>query len=71
MATTRGDPQRVLFARVGWMRFYNGPMPGDERPGGGGSYNKEHIGAEAYISVTSAGDSTATSDRRGSATQLR
>jgi hypothetical protein len=34
------QPRRVLLARGGWMRFYNGPIPGDERPVGGGSYNK-------------------------------
>jgi hypothetical protein len=40
--------RRVLFARVGWMRFYNGPVPGDERPVGGGRYNKSDIGHEVY-----------------------
>jgi hypothetical protein len=40
--------RRVLFARVGWMRFYNGPVPGDERPVGGGRYNKTEIGHEVY-----------------------
>jgi hypothetical protein len=30
------------------MQFYNGPVPGDERPVGGGSYNKSKIGHEIY-----------------------
>jgi hypothetical protein len=38
----------VLFVRVGWMHFYSGPVPGDERPIGGGSYNKDKIGHEVY-----------------------
>ena len=38
----------VLFARVGWMRFYNGSVAGDERPVGGGRYNKTKIGHEVY-----------------------
>jgi len=38
----------LLFARVGWMKWYRGPQPGDERPIGGGSYNKREIGHEAY-----------------------
>jgi hypothetical protein len=40
--------RRALFARVGWMHFYNGPVPGDERPVGGGRYNKNQIGHEVY-----------------------
>lgn len=40
--------KRVLFARIGWMKFYRGPQPGDERPTGGGSYTKENIGHECY-----------------------
>lgn len=39
---------RVLFARVGRMHFYKGPVPGDERPVGGGRYNKKKIGHEVY-----------------------
>jgi hypothetical protein len=34
------EKTRVLFVRVGWMRSYAGPIPGDERPVGGGSHNK-------------------------------
>jgi hypothetical protein len=51
MATTNGrriQQRRVLFARVGWMRFYSGPVPGDERPVGGGRYNENEIGHEVY-----------------------
>lgn len=38
----------VLFARIGWMKYYNGPMAGDERPRGGGKYNKTGVGNEAF-----------------------
>jgi len=38
----------VLFARVGWMHWYRGPQTGDEKPVGGGKYNKESLGHEAY-----------------------
>jgi hypothetical protein len=30
------------------MHFYNGPIPGDERPVGGGRYNESKIGGEVY-----------------------
>lgn len=46
MAKRANDSQRVVFARVGWMRAYAGSVPGDERPVGGGSYNKREIGSE-------------------------
>lgn len=39
---------KILLARVGFMKFYQGPKPGDEKPIGGGSYNTEEIGHEAY-----------------------
>lgn len=39
---------KVLFARVGHMKFYQGPQKGDERPIGGGSYNDDELGHEAY-----------------------
>ncbi len=39
---------KVLFARIGWMHFYNGPVPGDEKPIGGGRYNKTEVGHEVY-----------------------
>jgi hypothetical protein len=52
MAKTNRHPiqrsRRLLFARIGWMRFYNGSVPGDERPVGGGKYNKSAIGHEVY-----------------------
>ncbi len=38
---------RILFARIGHMIYYAGPQPGDEKPVGGGSYNKESLGHEA------------------------
>lgn len=43
-------PEAVLFARIGWMKEYKGPKPGDERPVGGGEYtkNKKHLGHEAF-----------------------
>jgi hypothetical protein len=40
--------KRVLFARVGWMRGYRGPQPDDEKPIGGGKYNKAGLGHEAF-----------------------
>lgn len=40
--------ERVLFARIGWMHFYKGIMPGDERPVGGGKWNEEHVGGEVF-----------------------
>jgi len=39
---------RVLFARIGYMKFYQGPQKGDEKPIGGGSYNEKNIGHEAF-----------------------
>lgn len=39
---------RILFARVGYMKFYQGPIPGDDKPIGGGSYNTNEIGHEVY-----------------------
>ena len=38
----------VLFARIGYMKFYQGPQKGDEMPIGGGKYNDDKIGHEAY-----------------------
>ena len=38
----------LLFARVGWMRWYRGPQAGDEKPIGGGKYTRESLGHEAY-----------------------
>jgi hypothetical protein len=42
------ETPRVVFARIGWMLAYDGPREGDERPVGGGGYNKREIGHEAY-----------------------
>lgn len=39
---------KVLLARVGYMKYYQGPKPGDEKPIAGGSYNTDKIGHEAY-----------------------
>lgn len=38
----------VVFARIGWMKWYRGPQADDEKPIGGGSYNEKEIGIEAY-----------------------
>ncbi len=40
--------ENILFARVGYMKFYQGPKPGDEKPIGGGKFNADEIGHEAY-----------------------
>ena len=48
--------QRVLFARVGWMHFYGGPVPDDERPIGGGRFNNTNIGLEIFNFKDSAGN---------------
>ena len=39
---------RILFARIGWMKRYDGSAKDDPGPIGGGSYNKEHKGSELY-----------------------
>jgi hypothetical protein len=44
----RQHPRRVLFARVGWMKYYAGPQTGDEKPIGGGKNNKKNIGHELF-----------------------
>lgn len=36
----------ILLARIGWMKYYNGIQKGDERPIGGGKFNKKNIGGE-------------------------
>jgi hypothetical protein len=38
----------VVFARIGWMKWYRGPQPDDEAPIGGGKYNKSALGHEAF-----------------------
>lgn len=40
--------ERILFARVGYMTYYAGPQAGDERPVGGGAYNRDNVGLEIY-----------------------
>lgn len=40
--------EKVLFARVGYMKRYAGPQPGDLKPVGGGKFNKEDLGNEAF-----------------------
>lgn len=42
------SPSRVLFTRIGSMTYYAGPQPGDERPRGGGAYNKKNLGHELF-----------------------
>ncbi len=39
---------QIVFARIGWMRWYRGPQADDEKPIGGGSYNKTELGHEAF-----------------------
>ena len=46
--STSVNPTRVLFARIGWMTYYMGPQPGDERPNGGGDHNKKNVGHELF-----------------------
>jgi hypothetical protein len=38
----------MVFARIGWMRWYRGPQPDDEKLIGGGKYNKNALGHEAF-----------------------
>lgn len=40
------DALRYVFVRVGWMQHYRGSAPGDERPIGGGGYNRDEVGHE-------------------------
>jgi hypothetical protein len=37
---------KVLFARIGYMQYYKGPVD-NERPIGGGEWNRNNIGSEA------------------------
>lgn len=39
---------KILFARIGYMTYYAGSQEGDEKPIGGGKYNKEGTGHELY-----------------------
>jgi hypothetical protein len=38
----------VLFAKVGWMKFYNGSRPDDLKPIGGGLNNRTNFGHEGF-----------------------
>lgn len=40
--------EKVLFARIGYMKKYAGPQPGDLKPIGGGEFNKKNLGNEAF-----------------------
>lgn len=48
LATGLGLDRRIVFARIGYMKFYNGPQPGDEKPKHGGAYTKDRIGHEVF-----------------------
>jgi hypothetical protein len=39
---------KVLFSRIGWMKYYDGSKPDDRRPIRGGSSNKRRPGTEIY-----------------------
>src|SRR6266550_8499147 len=41
----------VLFARIGWMKYYNGPMTGDERQEGAASITRQAWGTRRSISM--------------------
>jgi hypothetical protein len=47
-AVSSALPRHVLFVRVGSMTYYAGPQSGDERPKGGGGYNKKNVGHELF-----------------------
>lgn len=40
--------EKVLFARIGYMKYYDGEQTGDEKPIGGGKYNNNNIGSEIF-----------------------
>lgn len=39
---------KAVFVRVGWMVYYAGWRPDDEKPIGGGEYNEENLGHERF-----------------------
>lgn len=39
---------KVIFARIGFMKYYQGPQIGDETPIAGGGYNREELGHEVF-----------------------
>lgn len=43
---TSQRPDRVLFARIGWMTYYRGRVLGDSELIGGGAYNESGTGSE-------------------------
>ena len=50
------------------MKYYESPLPGNERPIGGDAYNKDNVGAEAYNSGSlqkMVGKRTTTSNQYG------
>lgn len=47
---------RVIFARIGWMKRYRGPQADDEKPIGGGSYNRDKLGHEAFNFLPCSGE---------------
>ena len=38
--------EKVLFAKVGWMRFYEDVRPDDPAPNNGGGHNRRYVGSE-------------------------
>ncbi len=42
------DKLKILYCRIGYMKNYNGIQDGDNKPIGGGAYNKNNIGHELY-----------------------
>ena len=44
----RSMTNKLLFVRIGWMKYYDGPQVDDERPIGGGKYNKKNTGGEVF-----------------------
>ena len=39
--------EAILFARIGWMKYYEGSGDDDPRPIGGGAFNDENFGGES------------------------
>jgi hypothetical protein len=49
-------PKGVLFVRIGWMNYYQGRVPGDDKPRRGGSHNVDEIGWEVFNFKTYRGE---------------
>jgi hypothetical protein len=47
-SSPQSPARRILFVRVGWMTYYAGSQADDERPRGGGRYNRENVGHELF-----------------------